>query len=381
MKRKYCYIILCLFIIIGCRKSTVSDISNRLSVPLDEDEIMSVSADSLYSSVTYIPLETTDESLFYDIDKLLIHDDVYYLLDRKQDVILTFDGKGKYSGKLSQKGNGPGEYLSLEDFFIDDSLLYALSSDSRKIIIYDLNFNFVKSFNIDTYATNIDFLGDNIFVFTNFGSADHKNIYVVDKTNGKIKNRMVDFLEKQEGVSYASLPFAKWNDSLYIVFPYDYSIYSLTADRCENYCSFDFGKNNMFPESFLSFSDDERDDYVKRKYASFYERPVDGMDNLHISEQFIFFTVVHHVSEYKVFIDKKSRQFTVGYVTSTEKYPFTIKFLSIYKDKMIYCVSPELIHDIMERRKDLKLEIDYDFFRRLDIADNPVLCLHTLKSQ
>jgi hypothetical protein len=341
---------------------------------------MWLSADSLYSSVTYIPLETTDESLFYEIDKLLIQDDVYYLLDRKQDVILTFDGEGKYLSKLSKKGHGPGEYLSLEDFFIDGSLLYALSSDSRKILIYDLKFNFIKSFNINTYATNIDFFGDNIFVYINFGSQDNKNIYVVDKTNGKIKNRMVDFLEKQRGVSYRSLPFAKWNDSLYVVFPYDYSIYSLTAGRCENYCSFDFGEDNMFPSSFLSFSDEERTDYIKRKYTDFDELPVSRIDNLHVSEQFIFFTVVHHVAEYKLFMNKKSRQFTVGYVSSTVKYPFTdSKFLSIYKDKMIYSVSPELIHSIMERRKDL--EIDYDFFRRLDIDDNPVLCLHTLKDR
>ncbi|MDR0603461.1 MAG: hypothetical protein LBG80_04055 [Bacteroidales bacterium] len=79
-------------------------------------------------------------------------------------------------------------------------------------------------------------------------------------------------------------------------------------------------------------------------------------------------------------MNKKSRQFTVGYVSSTIKYPFTdSKFLSIYKDKMICCVSPESIHNIMDRRKNL--EIDYDFFSRLDMADNPVLCLYTLKSK
>jgi hypothetical protein len=380
MKRDYCYIILCLFIIVGCHKSTILDVSNRLSVQIDKDEIMLLSADSLYSSVTYIPLETTDESLFYEIDKLLIHGNVFYLLDRKQDIILTFDGEGKYRNKLSKKGHGQGEYLSLEDFFIDDSLLYTLSSDSQRILVYDLNFNFIKSFFVDTYATNITFLEDNIFVFTNFGSLDNKNIYVVDKTNGKVKNKMVDFLEKQRGVSSNSTAFAKWKDSLYIVFPYGYSIYSLTPDRCEKYYSFDFGKDNMFPDYFLSFSYDERNDYKKRNYNGFDELPISSIDDLYISEQFIFFTFVYHVSEYKLFMNKKSQQFTVGYVTSTVKYPFTYsQLLSIYEDKMIYCVLPESIHELMDRRKDL--EIDYDFFRQLDIADNPVLCIHTLKNE
>jgi hypothetical protein len=192
---------------------------------------MRLPADSLYSSVTYIPLETTDESLFYGIDKLLIHDDVYYLPDAKQDVILAFNGKGKYLRKLSRKGQGTEEYLSLDDFFIDDSLLYALSSDSRKILIHDLNFNVIKSFATDAHVTNRDFSGDNIFVFTNFCSPYNKNIHVVDKTNGEINNRMVDCLEKQQGVSYGSLPFAKWNDSLYMVFPYDLRIFGFESYR------------------------------------------------------------------------------------------------------------------------------------------------------
>jgi hypothetical protein len=135
----------------------------------------------------------------------------------------------------------------------------------------------------------------------------------------------------------------------------------------------------MFPDFFSSLSDDERTSYIKENYNGFHELPATGFNNLYVSEQFIFFIFVYHASEYKLFMDKKSGQITVGYVGTTEKYPFTIQFLSFYKDKMIYCVLPELIHDVVEARKNL--EIDYNFFRQIDIAANPVLCVHTLKNK
>jgi hypothetical protein len=58
-----------------------------IHIPL-EDSPTFIDADSVFKDVTYIPLETTDESLMYDIDKLLFFDNRFYLLDRK--TISTF---------------------------------------------------------------------------------------------------------------------------------------------------------------------------------------------------------------------------------------------------------------------------------------------------
>jgi hypothetical protein len=362
---------------LGCRESTVSDSPNLFYIHL-EKEVMFISPDSIYSSVTYIPLETTDESIFYDINKILVHDNIYYLLDRKQSAILTFNEKGEYLCKLSKKGLGPGEYLSLNDFFIDDSLVYVLSSDIQKILVYDLSFNFIKDFFINTYADNMDFLGDHIFVYADFHSIECKNIYVIDKTTGKVKNKQVNYLKKQRGVGYRSSFSDKWNDSLYVFFPYDNSIYTLNQNLCEKFCSIDFGKHNMFPDVFSTFSDEERTDYIKSKYADFMELPIGGIDNLYVSDRFLFFTFVYHILEYNLFLDKKSEQYTVGYLASTEKYPFAnAKFLSVYQDKVITCVLTESIHFAIENNKNL--EIPYEIFQQLDVTDNPVLCIHTLK--
>jgi hypothetical protein len=366
------------FIFTGCHKPPVPDSPNQLFVHL-EKELTLIPSDSIYSSVSYIPLETTDESIFYEINKILVHDDIYYLLDSEQSAILTFNEKGEYLCKLSKKGLGPGEYLSLDDFFIDDSLVYVLSSDIQKILVYDLSFNFIKDFFINTHAGNMDFLGDHIFVYADFRSSDFKNIYVIDKTTGEVINKQVDYLEKQRGVGYGSSFSAKWNDSLYVFFPYDYSICTLNQNQCEKFCSIDFGKQNMFPDGFSTLSYDERNDYIKSNCPDFEKRPVDGIDDLYISDRFLFFTFVYHLFEYKFFWDKKSGQYTVGSLASTEKYPFSsvASFLSIYQDKVITCVTTESILGYMERIKNA--EIPYETFQQLNESDNPVLCIHTLK--
>jgi hypothetical protein len=81
-----------------------------------------------------------------------------------------------------------------------------------------------------------------------------------------------------------------------------------------------------------------------------------------------------------VFLDKKSQQLTVGYIITTDKFPFADEhLLSICSGKVITCVLPEKILNAKERNKNI--ELDYEFFRQLDVADNPVLCIHTLKNK
>jgi hypothetical protein len=214
----YHIIILCILTLSCCCSDKTSNTHDTLSIHLEKDLTL-ISPDSIYSSVTYLPLETTDESIFYEIDKILIHDDAYYLLDKKQSAILTFDKNGKYLNKLTKIGLGHGEYLSLDDFFIIDSLIYTLSSDIRKILVYDINFTFIKDIPVNTHASKMDFLDTDIYVYTNFCSSDLKNIHVIDKISGKKKMRYYNFLEKQMGVGYTSSTFAKWNNNLFAFFP------------------------------------------------------------------------------------------------------------------------------------------------------------------
>ena len=374
-------IILCIPFLSCCHKYKVSDSPDTISIHLEKD-LMLISPDSIFTSVTYLPLETTDESIFYEINKILIHDDIYYLLDKKQSSILTFDKDGKYLKKLMKIGLGPGEYVSLDDFFILDSLIYILASNIQKIVIYGIGFNFINDIPINTHSSNIDFLAMDIYIYTNFCSSDLDNIHVIDKMSGKKKNSYCHFKKKQMGVGYLSSTFAKWNNRLFAFFPYDYTIYLLTQQGYDKYLNIDFGEKNIYPSSFLNFSDEERTNYIKQKYTGFESLPINRINNLYLSEKFLFFTFIYHQFEYKLFLNRENNRYTTGYLNSTEKFPFAdSKFLSIYKDQVITYLLPEDAYSIIERneRRKVKLDISYDFFKQIDLLDNPILCKYTLK--
>jgi hypothetical protein len=383
--KKQCNIVvifLSFCLLTACNKENSStETCCMLSVPMEDDHIF-ISPDTIYASVKYIPLETTDESVFYEIDRLQYVDSIFYVMDGKQCAILMFDNEGKFLKKLIRKGPGPEEYLSIEDLFIADSQIYVLSSASQKILIYDLDFKYIRSIEIGAFASNITFVDSTIFVYCNFCSFDYKNLYVIDKLSGKMINKYRSYLKKQAGVSHTSSVFSRNKNELYAFFPFDYAIYKLDENGEDKYLNIDFGEKYVFPPSFLSMSDDERKDYIKNSFSDMYSLPINNIDHLHFSDNLLFFTFLYHTFRYYLFIDRKFNIMRVGTFISTEKFPFAdLSVLTVWNDQIIGYVSPEAIYSTIEHTESThtQLDIPYDVFRKINITDNPVLCIYSLK--
>jgi hypothetical protein len=68
--------------------------------------------EQLFPLEEMIVLEEREESLVGGIGWLSLVDDRFLILDNIQDLVLIFDLRGRYLGRLGNKGQGPGEYLS-----------------------------------------------------------------------------------------------------------------------------------------------------------------------------------------------------------------------------------------------------------------------------
>ena len=183
---KVFYFIICLVLLYQCRNAQHSQDQTSIHITIKGD-FQGVSADSLFSSVTYIPLETSKNSLLVSINKIHIQDSTIYILDKKQKIIFAFDLGGKYKSKLDKHGRGYGEYLSLDDFFITDSSIYILASDQQKVSVYNLNFEFNFDFPIVTHGTSITFNRDSLFIFTNYCSTELQNFYIYNRFTGNLQ--------------------------------------------------------------------------------------------------------------------------------------------------------------------------------------------------
>lgn len=101
-------------------KGNSPEMSDRVGekvIPVDVNNEIEISIYDLFSKVEIIPLEVSESSLLYEyIDKIIFHNNMYYVMPAKQNVLFVFDSQGKYVDQINKQGNGPGEYNELEDF-------------------------------------------------------------------------------------------------------------------------------------------------------------------------------------------------------------------------------------------------------------------------
>jgi len=373
MKHYPLLIIIVGFVCCCSPKNNVPENTWKINIP---DEIIFLSADSVFSSVDYIPLETTKESVMYKIDKMKIYESELYILDQKKNVILVFDKTGKFIRKLDKKGRGPDEYISIDDFFIHNSLIYVLSNASQKILIYDIFFHLKKTYRTETFAHNFEYFGDKIFLYTNFSSPIRNNLYVFNMENGELLNTYKKYDQKQSGVSYTRTIFAKDEECIYAAFPYDYNIYILDEKDETVFITLDFGEKNMFPNELKYFSDDEKDNYKKSRYRNFFEMPIPDIDNLYVSKNLIYFTFIYHAFEYSLFYDRLHDITKFGYLENTANFPVAhSESLFIENDCLYSYVLPENALNQAEFYQSRKESVPA-ILTSLKPEDNPLICIH-----
>lgn len=124
--------------------------SDSISLSLKDEIGNEIRFSDLFEVSDVICLETTDESLLARVSKVVSYKNEYYLLDRSQKRLYVFDGNGHYMRCIGAVGDGPGEYVHLSDFTIDEENgRVAILDAPSNIYLYDLQGNFLESKRLD----------------------------------------------------------------------------------------------------------------------------------------------------------------------------------------------------------------------------------------
>ena len=122
--------------IISCTSKKKSDSSN----PTDTKIVKLDNIDKTDFSITniqYIPLETKDDVLIGSINKILFQNNLFYIFDKLNKCIYTFNLKGEIISIINKEGNGPGEYAEIIDMDVDkDGNIYVADNGKTRIIKY-----------------------------------------------------------------------------------------------------------------------------------------------------------------------------------------------------------------------------------------------------
>ena len=104
----------------------------------------------IVKSCTFIPLETTDESLIGSIDIIGYKDSLFYIADRRQKKqLFVFGADGTFSHTIGRCGRGPDEYIEPSDFCLTDSAVVVLDMYSRSLKYYKPEGDVIRSHKMD----------------------------------------------------------------------------------------------------------------------------------------------------------------------------------------------------------------------------------------
>jgi hypothetical protein len=135
------------------------DSSNVQKLRFDPESATGGTATEIFESATYIPLETTKESLFGKIAQLEVTEKYFIILDKSTNAILFFHKDGKYSHKI--KGGNPDLGAPNFDKLIINRFsneIVHFQSNSKGLFYVFLDFNGKKTREIKhDFSTDLTF--------------------------------------------------------------------------------------------------------------------------------------------------------------------------------------------------------------------------------
>lgn len=321
-----------------------------------------------------IPLETVGDALIGEIDKLEMDDSHIVILDKRMRTVWLFGIDGKFIRKIGRLGNGPKEYVSLDDMCFDkeNGTVWIWDRIKQVMLEYDLAGDFLKE-----VATGFS---SNVFAKTNEGFWLYYS-YLKNPDNNSLilVNEEMDHLVKGFFATKETFPvslssgFTSWAGKEYFYFPLSNVLYSLDGTEARPYIEFDFGERTLPYSKIVNMSPEE------------YETLIDsgsylgGLKNVQLSSKYCFFqfssTVQNkYVTAYYGVLDLETLKVEVfSYLNGSD---LLVDFSSLLcvtaNDELVYPICPSKHNPIyFDELRTLVPEVTED--------SNPVLALYKLK--
>ncbi|MDR2907569.1 MAG: 6-bladed beta-propeller [Bacteroidales bacterium] len=212
--------------------------------------------DDVFCDFEYVSLETTEQSLFGDVNKLIVHDQTYFILDYFTKKLYVFREDGSFSHTIGKVGEGPGEYTHLNDFVIDEKKQQIVILSHPSVIYrYDMAGNFIakKMLDIDPIwkICNYDegFIGSNNQ--QSFAQGQDSLLYFFDE-DFNVKNAMGTSFPNSAMPPFVNWPFLKGKENIAYFDALFSKLYFPKVDGMDDSKSIQFILPKPIPEELFS---------------------------------------------------------------------------------------------------------------------------------
>lgn len=219
-----------------------------LKISLDEK---TVSVSDLFQKVELIPLTTSDESLFTDINKLIVHDSTIFIFDERLYGLFQFDLDGQFRNKIHRVGRGPQEYLMAYDFVVNpEHGTVLLLNPMGWIHEYDFSGTFVQKYNLPNPPTGYRYFEitdqDHYVTWTTEYEKDRGGVNILDKEKFKIDRSYFPYSSQWGGLHNGSV-FHRYKNEVYYHESLAGQVYRITADGYQTAYEWDLGVRLIDP--------------------------------------------------------------------------------------------------------------------------------------
>lgn len=239
----------------GCKEQLLNS-GAGITIKLEVDPNAFTILTDVFMNPKIVRLETPKNVLVGTVEKIIISDKYYFLLDNRNAMgVFVFDLSGKYIASIQERGKGPGQYYRPNDFAVDmgQQEIHIYSNNNKKILIYSFSGKFLREKRLNSIYANdfcIDALGRYVFSMQNSKSrlvGSNYNLIIADR-NAKTLVQAFRFEKGKENYSFGSAftMFGVGERRFYIP-PYSYKVFDV-SESIKCIYQFDFGKRNV-PES------------------------------------------------------------------------------------------------------------------------------------
>ena len=147
-------------------ESIVSPNCKISTVKISIDEAYYDSVASRISDTTFLILDEDDKTMFSCIDKIMAYRDKFYVLDKNESrTVVSFEKDGSSGHRYGRVGQGPGEYVFPWDMDVDETGVYVLDTNSKKVIHYSEEGTFLGERSLPFFADALKRLKNGNFIF------------------------------------------------------------------------------------------------------------------------------------------------------------------------------------------------------------------------
>jgi hypothetical protein len=216
-------------------------INNLKSVPLS----------SIGHKIEYIPLETNPSCMLKDIRQIALSDSFIFVSDINK--LIQFDRKGKLIRQIGSQGRGPGEYMAIWDFSIDNrkGIIYISFTVTHELLKFDFSGKFIKPIELSFRPYNFILKDTNSLMFhmNNIPDPLIDTVYswhITDKdgnTMSRIRNNVKRV--RTPGYSVPQTPLYMFNSAAHFMeFGID-TLYFFNKSKKEPYALLNLGSLKM----------------------------------------------------------------------------------------------------------------------------------------